>query len=82
MSEAMSPLSTAAVEEVITPAPEEALPNVDDIEESAIVKDDVVKDEEEKTKIHLQIMRTCPKVHLRVVHLDGILPLNRVYVSI
>lgn len=42
----MSPSSTAAVEEVITPAPEEALPNVDDIEESAIVKDDVVKDEE------------------------------------
>ena len=41
----MSPSSTAAVEEVITPAPEEALPN-DDIEESTIVKDDVVKDEE------------------------------------
>ena len=46
----MSPSSTADVEEVIiTPAPEEALPN-DDIEESAIVKDDdviKVKDGEE-----------------------------------
>ena len=40
-------MSPSAVEEVITPAPEEALPNVDDIEESAIVKDVVVKDGED-----------------------------------
>ena len=44
----MSPSSTADVE-VITPAPEEsALPNIDDIEESAIVKEDVVKDREDE----------------------------------
>ena len=41
----MSPSSTEDVE-VITPAPEEALPN-DDIEESAIVKDDDVVNEDE-----------------------------------
>ena len=42
----MSPSSTADDVEVITPAPEEALPNIDDNEESAIVKEDVVKDED------------------------------------
>ena len=47
MSESMSPSWTADDVEVITPAPEEALPNVDDIEESAIIKEDVVKDGED-----------------------------------
>ena len=47
MSESMSPSSTADDVEVITPAPEEALPNIDDNEESAIVKEDGEDDEDE-----------------------------------
>jgi len=52
-------MSPSPVEEVITPAPEEALPN-DDIEESAIVKEDVVKDGEEDDEDPFAVLSNFP----------------------